>query len=146
MQSAFDVQLVRQALLVPHTYGMQLDVGGAAQLPVPLQLETADSVEPVQVWVPHETAVDASAHAPDPSHKPVLPQGGAGVHAASALPAVTFAQAPKLPATLHDWQVGQLATPQQIPSVQNPEAHSFALPHTAPVGFLVKQLPPAPLQ
>jgi hypothetical protein len=125
---------------------MQLDVGALAQLPVPVQLETADSVDPVQVWVPHDTVFGASAQEPAPSHRPVLPQGGDGVHAESALPAAAFAQVPRLPPTLHDWQVGQLATPQQMPSVQNPDAHSLALPQTDPVGFLVRQLPPAPVQ
>lgn len=101
MQSALVLQLVLQAL-VPQLYGMQLDVVGAAQVPLPLQLETCDSVEPVHVWVPQETVAAAWAHAPAPSHTPVLPQGGLAVQAPSALPAAALAHVPRLPATLHD--------------------------------------------
>ena len=33
-----------------------------------------------------------------------------------------------------------------MPSVQKPDAHSLALPHTEPLAFLATQLPPAPVQ
>jgi hypothetical protein len=145
MQSALVAQLFLQTL-VPQRYGMQLDVVGAAQEPVPVQCDTGDNVDPVQVVLPHATLLAACAHPPAPSQMPVFPHGGVGVHAASELPAPSLAQLPRLPITLQDWHVGQLPTPQQMPSVQNPDAHSFALPHTAPVAFLDRQLPPAPEQ
>jgi hypothetical protein len=57
-----------------------------------------------------------------------------------------LAHEPALAPTLQAWQVGQLPTPQQTPSVQNPDAHSLALAHVAPVAFLGRKLPPVPVQ
>jgi hypothetical protein len=146
MQSAFVLQLVRHALLVPHMYGEQLELVGVEQLPVPLQLDTGVKVDPVHDGVPHATDVAACVHAPAPSHTPVLPHGGLAAHPVSAVFAATFAHAPALAPTLHAWHVGQSLTPQQTPSVQKPEPHSLALPQGAPLPFFGMQLPPAPLQ
>jgi hypothetical protein len=53
-QSALLEQVVRQALVVVlHTYGEQEVDAGVLQVPVPLQLEAAVNVEPVQVGPPH---------------------------------------------------------------------------------------------
>jgi hypothetical protein len=145
MQSALLAQLVLHAF-VPQLYGMQLEVGAAEQLPLPLQLDTDESVEPVHVVVPHDVVAGACAHAPAPSHVPVLPQGGFGVQRASAVAAGTLAHEPALAPTLQAWQVGQLPTPQQTPSVQKPDAHSLALAQVEPVAFLLRQLPPVPVQ
>jgi|SRR6266540_3279937 len=101
MQSALFWQLVLQAF-VPQLYGTQLDVAGAAQLPLPLHCETCDSVDPVHVVVPQATELAACVQAPAPLHVPVFPQGGLAVHAESELPAGASAHVPRLPATLHD--------------------------------------------
>ena len=95
---------------------------------------------------PHCTELAACVQAPAPLHTPVLPHGGFGVQRASAVPLPTLAQAPALPPTSQAWQVGQAATPQQTPSVQNPEPHSLALAHAVPLPFLGMQLPPLPVQ
>ena len=76
----------------------------------------------LQEAVPHETPVPACWQAPAPLQAPVLPQVpllgqrpcGSDVFAA------TFAQVPA--ELLHAWQVGQLATLQQVPSTQWPLA------------------------
>jgi hypothetical protein len=146
MQSALVEQLVRQALLVPHTYGEQLELVGVEQLPLPLQLETGVNVEPVHDGSPQGTEVDAWTHAPAPLHTPVLPQGGLAPQPLCAVFAATLAQDPALAPTLHAWQVGQAPTPQQTPSVQKPEPHSSAPPQGMPLPFLGMQLPPAPVQ
>ena len=85
-------------------------------------------------------------HAPAPLHTPVLPQVELGAQPASAVPDGTLAQDPALAPTLQAWQVGQLPTPQHTPSVQNPDAHSLPVAQLEPVPFLVRQLPPAPVQ
>jgi hypothetical protein len=116
---------------------------GGRQLPVPSQCETGVKVDPEQEAVPQATLVELSWHAPAPSQVPVLPQGGLAVQRASATPTPMLAHMPELPQA---WQSGQLATPQQKPSVQLPVPHSWAAPQVAPEGFLARQLPPAPLQ
>ena len=103
-------------------------------------------VDPVHEAVPQVTAVDAWVQAPAPLHTPVLPQGGLGAQPLSAVPAGALAHDPALAPTLHAWQVGQTPTPQQTPSVQKPEPHSFDDPHGMPLPFLGTQLPPAPVQ
>lgn len=111
-----------------------------------MQLDTAVNVDPVHDGVPHETDVDAWVHAPAPLQTPVLPHGGFGAQRPSAVFAARFAHAPALAPTLHAWQVGQLSTPQQTPSVQNPEPHSLALAHGMPPPFFGMQVPPVPVQ
>lgn len=139
-------QLVRHAVVVPQMYGEQLELVGVAQLPLPLQLDTAVNVDPVHDGVPHDTDVDAWVHAPAPSHTPVLPHGGFAAQPPWAVFTATFAHAPALAPTLQDWQVGQLPTPQQTPSVQKPEPHSLALPQGMPPPFFGMQVPPVPVQ
>jgi hypothetical protein len=62
---------------------------------------------------PHETVLAACWQAP-PTQTPVLPQGGLAAQlGGSAVLSATFVHVPRLPATLHDWQAGQLEDPQQ---------------------------------
>jgi hypothetical protein len=103
-------------------------------------------VEPVHEAVPQLTEVEACVQAPAPLHTPVLPQGGLGVQPLSAVPAATLAHDPALAPTLQAWQVAHAPTPQQTPSVQNPEPHSLDDPQATPLPFLGTQLPPAPVQ
>jgi hypothetical protein len=48
--------------------------------------------------------------------------------------AATGRQLPAWPATLHDWQSGQLPEAQQTPSAQLPLAHSFGCAQAVPFG------------
>lgn len=75
----------------------QLEVTGAAQVPLPVQLAAAEKVEPVQLAEAQETLVLAFWHFPAPSQAPVNPQGGLAVHRAcgSVVPDVTFEQVPR---------------------------------------------------
>jgi hypothetical protein len=134
--------LLRQ-LLPWQAYGAHDDSVGGRQVPAPSQCEVGVSVEPVHDWVPQETVEAASAQAPEPSHAPVLPQGGFAVQRESFVPAPTFVHIPEVP---HAWQRGQLATPQQWPSVQSPVPHSWAAAQVAPDAFFGMQAPPAPVQ
>jgi hypothetical protein len=61
----------------------------------------------------------------------------------SGLPAATLVHIPELPQA---WQRGQLATPQQWPSVQRPVPHSCAPPQLAPEAFFGMQAPFVPVQ
>ena len=62
---------------------------------------------------PQETVLAACWQAP-PTQTPVLPQGGLAAQlGGSELPSGTFVHVPRLPATLQDWQAGQLEAPQQ---------------------------------
>jgi hypothetical protein len=113
---------------------MQLDVPGVAHPPAPSQCETGENVDPVHDAVPHETAVDACWQPPPPLHAPVLPHGGLATQPAETCPAATFAQLPT-PLMLHAWQFGQLAVPQQTPSVQWPLMHWLDEVHETPLAL-----------
>ena len=142
MQSASELQLVRHAV-APHTYGAQLCVVAAEQLPVPEQNLGSVCVEPEHELEPHWTEVDACSQDPAPSQAPVLPHGGLAVHRpfGSLTPDPTFAQTPRLPPRLHAWHVGQLGLEQQTPSVQKPVPHSLPPTQGAPGAFFATQLP-----
>jgi hypothetical protein len=58
----------------------------------------------------------------------------------------TAAQVPALPVTLQAWQVGQVAVPQQTPSRQLPEEHSWAAKQATPFDLTGTQAPPVPVQ
>jgi hypothetical protein len=61
----------------------------------------------------------------------------------SRLLAGTKAQLPTLPVRLQLLQVSVHASPQQTPSVQNPDLHSLVAPHAAPRSFFGAQAPAA---
>jgi hypothetical protein len=132
------VQSVRQVLLVLQTYEPQLDVPAWLQVPPPEQNDAGWNVVPLHDMPrPHETVVAACWQAPEPLQVPVLPHGGDAGHcpAGAAEPAAMNAHIPRLPATLHAWQVGQLALPQQIPLTQLPLMHSEPAAHVRPLGL-----------
>ena len=58
-----------------------------------------------------------------------------------SVPAAMDAHVPTVPVSAHDRQIPTQAVAQQTPCSQNPELHSPAAPHVAPIGFL-PQLPP----
>jgi hypothetical protein len=139
-QSVSAVHVVLHAL-VPQTKGVHGVVVAGAHAPgaVPVQCERFVSVLPEHVTIPHETPAPATAQAPAPLHRPVLPQGGfAGQPPrGSALPDATFAQAPALPVTAHDWQSGQVEVAQQTPSTQKlPVRQSAVVLQDWPARFL----------
>src|SRR6185312_482809 len=140
-QSWSFVQVVRQALLVPHwKFPEQADEVGAAQAPAPLQCEMGVNVAPVQLALPHDTAVPPSWQWPAPSQAPVLPQGALGVQrlCGSGVLAESLAQLPALPATLQDWQIEQAVALQQTPSTQLlPVRQSVVAAQGCPSRFLL---------
>ena len=142
------MQDVRQALFVPHTNGVQALVDGVPQLPLPLQKGADVSIVPLQTASPHWMFVGCCVQAPAPLQVPVLPQAVLGAHRAcgSLAPPATLAQVPGLLVRLQAWQVGQLEVPQQTPSTQLLELHSFAVPQVCPFPFFSTQLPPVPVQ
>jgi len=72
-QSPFTVHVVRHAP-VPQTYGVQLDEVAAWQVPVPLQVRTEVSVEPVHVATAQFVPAAYSRQPPPPLQVPSLPQ------------------------------------------------------------------------
>jgi hypothetical protein len=116
-------------------------VAGVAQAPAPSQCETGVAVIPVQEAVPQATLVEPCWHALAPLQAPVLPHGGLAGHwpAGAVTPMGIEAHEP-LPFTLQAWQSGQVALPQQTPSVQKPLMHCAAVEHATPFGFKA-QLP-----
>ena len=69
---------------------------GIAHVPVPVQCETGEKVEPVHEAVPQGVLTPSCWQAPAPLQLPVLPQGAFGVQppCGSSKPAPTFAQEP----------------------------------------------------
>jgi len=86
--------------VVPHAYGLQLMVVAVPHWPVPVHNVAFVCVDPVHDCEPQETLLPATAHAPDPLHRPVLPQGGLAVHRLSDAVDGTFAQTPAFAPTL----------------------------------------------
>jgi len=118
-QSVSAVQVVRQAAPL-HAYGEQVDVVAGAQLPVPVQWESAVNVEPEHDAVPHGTVAAAARQTPAPLQAPVLPHGGLTTQPprGSAVPIGTGAQLPALVPTLHAWHSPHDVLLQQTPSTQ----------------------------
>jgi hypothetical protein len=117
------------------------------QVPLPEQNAVAVRVDPVHDAAAQLTVVPASAQAPA-VQAPVFPQVVVMVQrlCGSAVPSVTTLQAPALPETLQDWQVGQLELLQQTPSVQLALAHSWFARQATPFALTGRQAPPVPLQ
>ena len=120
---------------------------GAAQAPEPLQCDSGVKVEPLQVAAAQLTLGLASVQVP-PVQVPVLPQVpfGAQLLWASVVPSGTTKQPPAWPETLQAWQVGQLALPQQTPSRQLPEEHSWFVVQATPFDLTDRQAPFVPVQ
>jgi hypothetical protein len=77
-------------------------------------------------WAGRQTvSLSYVAHAPLPSHLPLVPQlAGAVVgQAGSEMPAPTGTHRPRLVGLPHVMQLPSHALSQQTPSVQKPEAH-----------------------
>jgi len=130
------------------TYGAQLALLGVEQVPLPEQNEVGVKVPALQVAAAQLTPVDICVQAPAPLQVPVLPQVPLAPQRAcgSVTVLATLAQAPALPVTLQDWQVGQLALPQQTPSTQFPLPHSWLEKQATPIALTGRQDPPLPVQ
>ena len=111
-------------LVLPQTYGVQLPVVAAEQLPLPVQSAVSVNVVPVQDAAPQLTLVAVCVQAPPPLQVPVLPQVPLAPHwpLGAVVPEAIAAQLPA-PFTLQALQVPQGPLPQQTPSVQNPLMH-----------------------
>jgi hypothetical protein len=135
------VHVVRHApAAASQTKGAQDCTSPGTQAPLPSQVGASTTLAPstAQVWAPHGVLAGCLRQAPAPSHLPSKPQLIADsvrhVLRGSGVPAVTGAQAPSEPMTLHAWQGPQVMAWQQTPSVQLPLAHSEAARHAAPGG------------
>jgi hypothetical protein len=113
-------------LVPPQMYGAQLAFVGVEQVPLPEQNAVGVKVVPLHEAAAQLTLVAACVQAPAPLQLPVLPQVPLALQrpCGSVTVLATLAQVPALPVTLHAWQVGQLAVPQQTPSTQFPLPHS----------------------
>jgi hypothetical protein len=123
-------------------------VVGVEQAPLPEQNAVGVNVVPVQEAGAQLTLLAACVQAPLPLQVPVLPQVPLTAQRAcgSVTLLATLTQAPALPATLHDWQVGQLALPQQTPSTQFPLPHSWLEKQATPIALTGRQAPALPVQ
>jgi hypothetical protein len=91
----------------------------------------------VQVAAAHCVPAAYLSQAPAPLQKPLVPQvvAPASVHCASgSWPEGTLVQAPRLPASAHDWQVPVQAELQQYPWAQKPELQVAPAVQVAPTG------------
>jgi hypothetical protein len=138
-------QLVLQPLAV-QAYVPQLIGACAGQVVLAGEQNDAGvKDDPLQVAGAHWAVELAQAPAPSqvlvfPHPVPVAPQR------VSFVPAPSGAQVPA-PFTLHAWQAGQLALPQQTPSVQLPLMHWVAALQLEPLGLRLQLLvPPLPWQ
>jgi hypothetical protein len=119
-QPAGELQLVAQ-VVAPQTYGAQSRLTPTTQVPAPLQRDSADSTEPLQLAAAHEVFAGYSRQPPLPSHPPILPQvagSSAGQWPPGSWARGTGLQVPRALARLQLWQVCWQADPQQTPSTQ----------------------------
>jgi len=101
------------------------------------------SLSPVHAGGTHTVSAAYFAHAPKPSQVPVSPHEAAPpslqMARGSGLPGSIGQQVPSWPTRSHDTHAPLQATEQQIPSAQNPDAHSSFFTQLAPL-FLGPQL------
>jgi hypothetical protein len=139
------VQLVPQ--LVPlHRKPGQVRVAPAVQLPAPLQVLAAVSVDPLQLAAPQPVPLGWTLHAPRPSQPPERPQvlaACAGHSPPGSMPSGIEVQVPPEPPRLHAWQVPPQAVAQQTLSTQVLLAHWPAAVQAMPFGRLLRQVPPS---
>ena len=135
-------------LVLPQMYGAQLEVVAAEQVPLPEQNAVGVKVVPLQDAKAQLTLLAAWVQAPLPLQVPMLPQvvPAAQRPCGSVAVLARLAQPPALPVTLHAWQVGQLALPQQTPSTQFPLPHSWLEKQATPIALTGRQAPPVPVQ
>jgi hypothetical protein len=114
------------------------------QVPAPSQVRAGVNIVPLQVDGEQVVPLAYRRQAPPPSQVPSVPQLGAPMSAHwlnGSVPAATEAHVPSVPVRPHDRQMPTQAVAQQTPCSQNPELHSPAAPHVAPIGFLPQLVP-----
>ena len=129
-------------LVVPQTYGAQLEVApGAEQVPPPEQTAAGVKVVPLQDDAAQVTLVEAWVQAPLPLQVPVLPQVPLAPHwpLGAVVPVAMGAQLPS-PFRLQALQVPHGPLPQQTPSVQKPLMHWVAEAQVWPFGLSAQLL------
>jgi hypothetical protein len=142
-QSASDAQV---RLHIPFTQraGEQSTISAARQDPRPSQVGVALCRTSVaQAAAPHRVLAGNLAHAPSPSHRPVVAQVEgelATQKSGSGTPAPSSMQEPSWPTWLQDMHSPAQATLQQTPSTQLPDAQRSAVWHGCPL----RDLPQAP--
>ena len=118
---------------------------GVTQVPLPLQVGAAVNCEELvgQEGLPQLKPLARCWQPLAPSQRPVLPQVAPTVHwpEGAGWPAAMAEQVPAL-LRLHAWQVPQLLTLQQTPSVQKPLPHSSSAAQLVASAFLGLQAPP----
>ena len=113
---------------------------------VPEQDEAGVNIDPLQLAAMH-IAVEVW-QLPAPSQTFVLPHPlPTAPQPVSVVPLGSGAQVPALPATLQDWQAGQLVLPQQAPLMQLPVMHSLPAEQLLPLVFRLQLIEvPVPWQ
>ena len=137
-QSASVVQLVRQAPLAPHAYGLHDTGSPIRHTPAPLQVRVGVAIAPVHTAGAHTVAPAWKRHAPAPSQVPSVPQVAPpwSLHWSSgSVPLAALMHCPSLPAIAHDLQVPVHAVAQQTFCAQIVDAHSLPAVQAAPGGF-----------
>jgi hypothetical protein len=130
MQSVSAAHVVAQAVPLQLTYGEQLIIMPAAQLPVPLHVLAVVSEPLPQVAAAQGVPAVYFAHAPFPSQDPSVPHVAADCMVqllSGSVPTTTLPQVPSVPAPLcaavHAVHVPAHAVLQQTPSAQKPLVH-----------------------
>jgi hypothetical protein len=144
-QSASVEQVVRQAPIGPHTYGVHDSLLVPAQVPALSHVPGAVSVDPVQPPGWQMTPAPKRAHCPVPSQTPVRPHTAAvsvGHRSPGFVPAAEGRQVPSAPGDTHVKQASVHAVLQHTPSAQNSEAHSSLVAQGSPICLTGRSRPP----
>jgi hypothetical protein len=145
-QAAFVVQVVLQALAVPHLNGSHIKFVPALHTPLPSHVPALVSVDPVQEGGVHCVPAPYCSQAPAPSHLPSFPHVveaaiGHWLATEGAAPAAMAVHVPCVPVRAQDKQVAAQPVLQQYPCSQYPDAHSAAVVQVVPVTFLPQIVP-----
>ena len=140
-QSASDVHVVRQVLPSgAHWNGVQGSVVAPEQPPVLSHVPVVVRMNPTQASAAHTTPALPlkRAHAPVPSHTPVVPQvvaASVGQRSPGSVPWNAGRQVPSVPGFTQVKQARLHASLQQTPSTHWPEPHSVEVAHGSPSAF-----------
>lgn len=145
MQSTLLAQVVLHAV-VAHLNGKQAVGAGVTQAPAPSQLDAGvEAIVAVAQTAPLQVVPLPYCWQKPAWHLPFVPQLAAPWSlqrpAGSLAPVGTVVHLPIVPVSPHDWQAPPHALSQQKPCAQNPDWHSLASEHEAPVGLGPHELP-----
>jgi hypothetical protein len=140
-QSASDVHVVRQVLPSgAHWNGVQGSVVAPEQPPALSHVPVVVRMNPTQASAAHTTPAFPlkRAHAPVPSHTPVVPQvvaASVGQRSPGSVPWNAGRHVPSVPGFRQVKQARLHPSLQQTPSTHWPDPHSAELVHGSPRGF-----------